>query len=403
MRRRDFLPVAGAGAGAAGLWAAPNKKRVAGIVTEYRHYSHADVVLGRIMSGNSAEGVHHEPRTRLVSLYTAQQPQGTDMAPDMSSRYGFTLYPTIREALTLGGDKLAVDAVVFIGEHGKYPDNELGQKMYPRFELFSEVLDVFEASGRGVPTFFDKHLSYDWTRAKAMYDRAKKLNLPWMAGSSIPVTVRTPLLEIAIDTPLDAAVAVGYGPLDAYGFHLLEALQCMVERRAGGETGVSSVEWIQGNGVWDWLKGTGAWARPLVEAAAARNPHRKPQPIEDEAKNPVLFVLNYTDGLKGAGLILGPSGADWTFACRRKNASDIDSTFFGLPKRGRTLPHFDGLVKCMEDMFISGKPLYPVERTLLTTGMLALLFQSKKSGGRRDTPELAVAYRAPKNCYFQRS
>lgn len=392
-----------AGAGAGALMAAPQKKRVAGVVTEYRHYSHADVVLGRIMSGNSSEGVHHEPRTRLVSLYTAQQPQGTDMAPDMSSRYGFKLYPTIREALTLGGDKLAVDGVVFIGEHGKYPDNELGQKMYPRFELFSEVLDVFESTGRVVPTFFDKHLSYDWTKAKSMYDRAKKLNLPWMAGSSIPVTVRTPLLEIPIDTPLEAAVGVGYGPLDAYGFHLLESLQCMVERRAGGETGVSSVEWIQGSGVWDWLKGTGAWARPLIDAAVARNPHRKPQPIEEEAKNPVMFVLNYTDGLKGAGFILGPSGADWTFACRRKNATAIDSTFFGLPRRGRTLPHFDGLVKCMEDMFVSGKPVYPVERTLLTTGMLALLFQSKKNGGKRETPELAVSYRAPKNCYFQRA
>jgi hypothetical protein len=69
------------------------------------------------------------------------------------------LYPTIHDTLTLGGDKLAVDAVVFTGEHGDYPENELGQKMYPRYELFNQILDVYEKSGRVVPTFSDKHLS----------------------------------------------------------------------------------------------------------------------------------------------------------------------------------------------------------------------------------------------------
>lgn len=398
MRRRHFPLVL-----SAPLLAANHKPRVAGIVTEYRFYSHADVVLGRILGGNSANNVHHLPRTQLVSLYTAQSPKN-DMAPDLAARHGFRQFPTIREALTLGGDKLAIDAVVFIGEHGDYPDNELGQKLYPRFELFNQILDVYESSHRSVPTFFDKHLSYSWEKAKAIYDRAKKLNVPWMAGSSIPVTIRNPYLELPLDVPLQHAAAVGYGPADAYGFHLLEALQCMVERRAGGETGIAQVEWIEGDAVWEWLKSEqGKWSRPLLDEAAKRNPFRKPLSLENEAKDPVLFRLQYKDGFKAAALIVGPSGAEWSFACQRKNAKEIESTFFGLTQKARPLPHFDGLVYCIEDLFLTKTPAYPVERTLLTTGALALLFQSKKAKRSIETPELAITYRVPQKVFFQKA
>jgi len=177
------------------------KIRVAAIVTEYRHWSHADVIVGRLLGGYSMNGIHRLPRSRVVSLYTDQVPEN-DMSRDLAARHGFKIYPTIREALALGGRQLSVDAVVFVGEHGRYPVNDLGQKMYPRYELFNQILDVYESSRRAVPTFFDKHLSYSWEKAKALYQRASKLGVPWMAGSSIPVTIRVPELEIALETPL---------------------------------------------------------------------------------------------------------------------------------------------------------------------------------------------------------
>src|SRR5207237_1253764 len=152
------------------------------------------------------------------------------------ARFGFQLSPAIKDALTLGGKALAVDGAVFVGEHGDYPTNEVGQKLYPRYELFSQILDVYEESGRTVPTFFDKHFSYSWEKAEAIYRRAKKLGFPFMAGSSIPVTVRNPPLDPPLGTPITEAVAIGYGDLDAYGFHTLEALQCLVERRKRSET-----------------------------------------------------------------------------------------------------------------------------------------------------------------------
>lgn len=382
--------------------AAPRKKTVAAIVTEYRHYSHADVVVGRLLGGNSANNIHHEPRTHVVSMYTDQVPANTDMSRDLSARFGFRIFPTIADAITLGTGKIAVDAVCFIGEHGNYPDNELGQKMYPRYELYMQILDVYEKNGRSLPTFFDKHLSYSWPKAKEMYQRATRLKVPMLAGSSIPVTVRVPELEIPLDTPLEHAVGLGYGPVDAYGFHLLESMQCMVERRAGGESGVQWVEFLQNDAVFQWMAGAGAWSRPLLEEAAKRNPYRKPMTLEEEARRPVLFRIGYRDGFEAAALIIGPSGAHWSYAGRRKSGA-MDSCFFGLPSPGRPLPHFDGYVSCIEDLFVTGKPPYPWERTVLTTGALALLFESKRAGKRVETPDLDIRYRAPKNAFFQRA
>ena len=401
LTRRQVLGAAGLGLVAPLLAARP--KTVAAVVTEYRWYSHADVILGRILGGYSANGVHTPPRTKLVSLHVEQVPQN-DMSRELAARHGFRIYPTVEEALTLGGRRLAVDGVIFVGEHGNYPTNDVGQKLYPRFELFSKILDLYEANGRGVPTFFDKHLSYSWEKAKAMYDRAKKLGFPFLAGSSIPVTVRTPQLDLALESPVERAVAVGYSDLDAYGFHTLEALQCMVERRRGGETGVEAVELLEGDAVWRWHDGEqGAWSRPLLEAALARHGSGLRTPDVRDGTKPALFLLDYRDGLRAAAYILNPRVSQWTFAARITGQSEPASTQFGPAHGTRPLPHFDGLVRCIEEMFVTGRAPYPVERTLLTTGALAFLFESRRRHARVKTPELEVIYRAPRNVFVQRA
>ena len=84
----------------------------------------------------------------------------------------------IAEALRCGGDKLAVDAVLIIGEHGNYPNNEIGQKQYPRYEFFKQIVEVFEKDGRTTPVFNDKHLSWKWEWAKEMVDTAREDEVP---------------------------------------------------------------------------------------------------------------------------------------------------------------------------------------------------------------------------------
>ena len=162
IRRRDLLKAASAMAWPA---RADAKKRVATIITEYRLNSHADVIAGRLIGGYEYEGKRREPAVQVVSMYTDQVPKN-DLSRGLAAKHDVKIYPTVRDTLTLGGSNLAVDAVVLIGEHGNYPDNEKGQKLYPRYRLYRQIVEVFRASGRSVPVYCDKHFSTAWAEAK---------------------------------------------------------------------------------------------------------------------------------------------------------------------------------------------------------------------------------------------
>lgn len=386
-----------------------SRKKIAAIVTMYtddqRLKSHASVIVGRLLEGYSPNGKRVEPRTQIVSMYTHQVPEN-DLSRGLSVKHGFPIYPTIREAMTLGGDTLAVDGVCFVGEHGQYPENDRGQKMYPRYELMEEIVEVFRRTGRSAPVFCDKHFSYSWLKAKEIYRWHKEFGFPMLAGSSIPLTVRTPDLEVPHGARIEEAVSIGYGGLDAYGFHTLETLQCMVERRAGGETGLRSVEWIEGADVWRWRDSErGRWTRPMLDAALSRIPNVKPGAMEENVKRPVLFVLHYLDGLRAASYLLDGHSSGWAFAGRVRGQNELLSTYMGFRGQAtaRPLAHFDGLVDCIEEMFVTGKAPYPVERTLLTTCALSMLFESRVWKRPIESPELRVRYTAPRSAYYQRA
>jgi len=390
LRRRDVasLPLTALlGAAAPAASAAVRRPRLAAVVTSYYFYSHADVILGRLMAGCSPNGKWHPSRCDVVSLYVHQIHE-RDMSADLAARHGFTIYDTIEKTLTLGGPKLAVDGVVFVGEHGTFPTNDVGQKMYPRHELFMQILDVYEKNGRSVPTFFDKHLSYSWPKAKELYERAAKLKVQWFAGSSIPLSVRVPHVIPPMGTKFERALSLGYGDLDAYGFHTLEALQCMVERRAGGETGIQAVQTITGDAAWSFLDQ--GWM-PLVQAAYDTCPKKSPAPLRELVKKPVVYALEYRDGLRAASVLLNGAIADWAFAGAA--GGQTLACKFGPMGKARPLPHFDGLAHNIEELFLTGRAPYGVDRTALTTGALAHLFDSVRSGKRVETPELGIRYK----------
>lgn len=407
LNRRQFLAAGGLAAQAGNMQALADRKKVAAVLTMYTHdrlYTHSAVICGKMLGGYAPNGVFTQPRTRIVSMFTDQVPPN-DLSRPTAKKYNIDVYTTIKDALTLGGDDLAVDAVLFVGEHGDYPSNERGQKLYPRYELMERIVEVFRRTGKVVPVFHDKHFSYSWSKARQTYNWSRELGFPLMAGSSIPVTVRTPPLEIPYDAEIENAVVLGYGDLDAYGFHTLEALQCMVERRKGGETGIRSVEWLEGDAVWAWTDRAGKWSVPLLQAALATYPVPIAGRPQENVKRPVAFVVEYRDGLHAVAYLLNGQVNNWSFACKLKGKPEPAATFFGPGPNAkqRELPHFDGLVHCAEEMFITGKPLYPVERTLLTTCTLSILFESRAWKKRIETPELAIAYRAPRDIYFQRA
>ncbi|MBL8291635.1 MAG: hypothetical protein JNN08_07355, partial [Bryobacterales bacterium] len=271
MNRRTFL----ASSSLAVLPAsAAEPRKIAAIITEYRPNSHADVVVGKYLEGYNQDDQPPYPRSKIVSMFTEQVPKN-DMSRERAKKYNVPIYRTVAEALTLGGDKLAVDGVLLIGEHGDYPTNDKEQKLYPRFEMFLKITDVFRQSGRSVPVFNDKHLSWSWRQAKRMVEISRELRFPMLAGSSAPVALRIPAVDTPFNAPQRNAVAVSFSGLDIYGFHVLEALQCLTERRKGGETGVRAVQCLQNDDCWNFLSSE-AWAGKLFEASIARSESRRP-------------------------------------------------------------------------------------------------------------------------------
>jgi hypothetical protein len=388
MRRRTFV-CAGFGA-AATLRAEGPPRRIAAVVTEYRLNSHADVIVGKYLEGYRQDGGDPRPRSRIVSLFTAQVPPN-DLSREKAKKFGVPIFQTVEGALTLGGGSLAVDGVLLIGEHGDYPTNEKGQKLYPRYELFLEITGVFRRSRRSVPLFCDKHLSYSWTKARRMVEISRELKFPMMAGSSVPVAFRKPPADTPPGARVPHGVGIAYGGIEVYGFHLLEGLQSLMERRSGGETGVSAVHCLENDAVWRYLDGT-PWARALFDAALSRSQRRKPGDVRSLAFKPSVFVVEYRDGAAAAAFMLDRVVEDFTFAVEVEGRKDPLSTLMWLGS-SRPFPHFECLVRNIEKMFESGRATYPVERTLLTSGMLDFLMESRFRGHRRlETPELNVRY-----------
>jgi hypothetical protein len=373
------------------------KKKVAGIVTEYRLHSHADVILTKILEGYNHDG-GPGPNLQLVSLYVDQFP-ASDMSRELAKKHQFTIYDTIEGALTLGGKQLAVDGVLSIGEHGNYPANARGQRLYPRRRFFAAVVNTFVKCKKSVPVFTDKHLSATWADARWIYDEARELFVPLMAGSSLPLTWRRPPLQLPRGCALTEAVQVGYGPLEAYGFHALESLQCMVERRKGGESGVRSVQCLQGEAMWKALD-AGRWSKRLLEAALERVPaHADGDYRAPTAKSPDagLFLIEYRDGLRAAvamlnGWVSEGDGGAFCFAGQVSGQEKPRATHFYL-QQPDPYAHFGYLLRAIDAMIRTGHAVYPVERTLLTSGILDAIMISRAEKYRRiDTPHLDVRY-----------
>jgi hypothetical protein len=419
--RRTFVSTVGAGALGASLTAADPKptgrRKLAVVTTEWRDRSHAWHMAERFLHGYPVEGKWHRPPIEVVSAYVDQIPKN-DLSRQRAQEFGFKIHRTIAEALRCGGDKLAVDAVLIIGEHGNYPLNKIGQKQYPRYEFFSQVAEVFRKDGRTVPVFNDKHLSWRWEWAREMVDTARKMSFPFLAGSSLPVTFRMPSLDLPHGAEVDEMMCVAMGRVDSYDFHALEVIQCMAERRRGGERGVVGLQALRGETVWKAMQAgswkAGGWDPGLFDACLCRSQtlaqpatfsHRYPttRQMRDWVKEPVAYRFEYADGVKATMLLMNGLVGDFTFAARVKGQKEPLSTLFYLPPVPNVV-YSAALMSRAEEMFVTGKAPYPIERTLLTTGLVAAGMESLAAGQKRiETPHLAIRYQVPRPSGFWQS
>lgn len=396
--------------------AAPRKK-MAVVTTEWRYHSHAWHMAERFLVGYPVEGRWHRPAFDVVGAYVDQFPKN-DLSRKRAAEFGFTIYPTVAEALRLGGDALAVDAVLIIGEHGDYPKSEYQQTKYPRYEFFKAVTDVFRKDGRTVPVFNDKHLSWNPEWAQEMVDIARELKFGFAAGSSLPVTWRMPAIEMPDGADVDELMCVAMGGIDSYDFHALEVIQCMAERRRGGETGVVAMQALRGENVWKamdagaWDKG--GWSPRLFEACLSRShtlaqpesfSHRYPTPAQmrEWIKEPIAYRFEYGDGTKASMLLMNGLVGDFTFAAKLKEKDEPVSTLFHLPPNPNVV-YSAALMAKAERTFLTGVSPDPVERTLLTGGLVEAGVRSLGKGQvRLETPHLKIRYAAPRESLFAKS
>ncbi len=382
---------------------AGRRPKVAMLMTECRQRSHGHVILENFIERPLFRGEWLDPGCDIVAIWEDQHPE-KDLAPGVARTYGIPTFNSIKEALCLGGNRLAVDAVLSIGEHGNYPVNSRGQREYPRKRFFDEIVAVFRESGRVVPVFNDKHLSYRWDWAREMYDTSRELGIPFMAGSSVPLAQRRPPIDIPAGARITEAVAVHGGPFESYDFHGFELLQSMVEGRAGGETGVEEMRHVSTpDALWKAAE-AGEWSPDLAEAALKAEmgdqfPGLKEMVRREEQANTGRrrsgawgTLIRYVDGTKGSVVRIGRSDMRWNFACRIAGRPDpVATSCYVGPWDNRCL--FKALSHAIQAMFRTGKPSYPVERTLITTGMTDIMTASREAGDRPiGTPHLRIAY-----------
>jgi len=396
--RREFVGgMAAAGVavlqGGVARAAARPKLPIAAVVTEYRNNSHADVIVGKVLEGWRQDG-KAGPDLKLVSLFTDQVPKG-DFSRGLAKKHGFPIVKTIEQAILQPRGEDRIEGVLSIGEHGNYPYTEkTRQHMYPRRRFFDAIVAAMQKSGRIVPVFSDKHLAWKFSDAVHMVNTARKLKIPFMAGSSLPTCWRYPALTLERGVEIEEAMAVGYGGLEAYGFHTLETLQCMIERRKGGEAGVGAVQAVQGDALVK-ARDAGRWSQELLEAALGSLPAklRTTKPLTASVRNNATgYLIEHRDGLRSSVIMANGFNNQFCFAAKLKGQKEPVAVWFWL-EDGKPYGHFEHLLRAIEEMFHTGRQAYPVERTLVTTGVLDRVMQSVAEKGRRyETPELAISY-----------
>ena len=394
--------------------------RIAAICTQYFPYSHADVIVTRWLEQVTNDvRLGFVPCTQIASLWVMQHPAAggrvptdydvspnrrvpkfypeCDISQAVARRYGVPIFSSIREALTLGTGALAVDAVLLIGEHGDFPTNDYGQKLYPRKELFDEIVAVLSELGVTVPVFNDKHLSWNGAWAQEMVDTAKRLGLPLFAGSSVPISGTRH--ELHLDGE-DLAESLGlfYTGGEVYGIHSIEFLQSLIEKRKGGERGICAIRTYEGVDVWAAVD-RGECSADLLAATLAAAVTAKPGSYRDNCAQsplkPVMLVCEHVDGHKQVHLMLDGHIEEFVAGVKLRSGECRVSTA-NMGDLDDFVVNFAHLSREIQKFFLTRQAPIAIERVLLATKLVAAFVHALKDtpGQRVPTPELEIAYRA---------
>lgn len=373
--------------------------RVAVLATTWFVNSHADVLIGPLLDGYEVDG-QRQHGLEVASLYVEQlgvSGEYSEPRPDIglaaAQEHSVPWYATVAEALGCGRPGINVDGVLIIAEHGDYEKNEYGQKLYPRRRLFDAVVATMVSASRFIPVYIDKHLAWSHVDAMAMYSTARRLGIPVLAGSTLPLAWREPAgAEWPLGTPMSEMVVLGSGDVEDYGFHMLELGQTFAERRAAAETGVRQVRALSGRFARQAYE-EGAFNSGLLDECISALPSDRSQQAKVLGGLEEMFLVEYMDGLRLT--VVNCSGhEEWVVCCDGGGHRLVARAVLGGPP---DFSHFILMLKQIEDLVSNGRAPTPLERTLLTTGVLDAAMRSRsRAGAEVDTPYLSVCYEPPK-------
>ncbi|MCD9025305.1 hypothetical protein [Cohnella silvisoli] len=365
------------------------KKRVAVIITEYWDISHADVFISKMMRGFSINGVPYQSTLEIAAMYVDQFPDN-DMSRDMAKQYGVPMYDTIEETLKCGGNTFDLDGIIIIGELGDYPNNEFGQTMYPRREFFEICLNVMLEAGKIVPIFTDKGFAIVREDIEWVYEKVKTHRIPFMSSSSIPFCYQVPAqLPIPSGAPMKRMFGFIFSAVERYVYHTMEMMQSIAEKRAYGESGVKSVMAYEGEDAvrrllqpeWESIYRAAGGFINLTDL------DRFPYTLE----RPVFIEVNYADGLQ-AGMLYADKEVNKFVSAYQIYESEkpLCAEFYCQWQK----PHVHSAIFVLElERFIhTGRALYPLERSLITTGTTDAVMKSLYYKKEIETPYLMVNY-----------
>lgn len=374
--------------------------KIAVVATVWFPLSHADVVVTRWVEPFVTDDQYgwSPPSSRIVSVYLEQRPDN-DIGMEFCAAKGLPVFDSVAGALTMGGDELAVDAVLLIGEHGDYPRNEFGQKLYPRKRLFDEITAVFRSCGKSVPVFNDKHFSWDFAESTEMLATAAAMGFPLYGGSSLTHCPSEPASPIAAGEAIgDEAMALFHGDPDAYGYHSIEFLQSFLEKRAGGELGIAKARAWEGRAVKEAVAANEI-SPDLFRSLLLRHGYPDFDGLLDyvltRAENPVAFQFEHVGGLKVTHLLLPKFVSEWVVGWRSADGGIQTARLLAGAGATAFFSNFAQLNARVDEFFRTGVPPTPPLRTHLTLGALQAALQALRlKGGWLSTPQLNVQYGA---------
>jgi hypothetical protein len=405
------------------------------VVNEYWPESHADLIVTKLCDGYEVMWTPVRPHIDVTSLYV-HDPGPTDVGAELAEDRGIECFESVPEALRRGQAKIDVDGLVLIGERNERSGrrvelDERGRPVDPRFELFMAAAHTCAEDGRPVAVFIDKYLGGTWQQIRTIYDTAHALCMPLMAGSSVPVTLRPPT-QLPLGAHVEEVVVVATGIGEAPIFHPLELVQSMIERRRGYETGVASVQFLSGDAFWAAWDSGDRWSCDLRDAALDAVPHFEMPPHEyyevqrtqaepcnvggGEGACPPqgaeeAVCVEYLDGTRVTILLLtgymlrravairlrgeGSPLVTWTPTGVKLAPEAMGTTEASKPGQAKPRTwNFDHLAFFVDEFLYTGISPFPIERTLLTSGVLDAAMTSRfRSGTAVATPHLAIEYR----------